>query len=129
MLRSRYVTDSVQTMSPARLLVALYDRLVLDLERAEAAIEARDVSGAHQAFLHAQDIVTELLTTLNTDGWAPGAGLASLYRFLLDELVAANVAKDAQRCAVCRGLIEPLRDAWREAAGVVGPAMPTAGTA
>src|SRR5690349_11226890 len=129
MLRSRYVTDSVQTMSPSRLLVALYDRLVLDLERAEAAIEARDPSGAHQAFMHAQDIVTELFATLDTASWGPGAGLAALYEYMLEELVAANVTKDAERCAVCRSLVEPLRDAWREAAGVVGPALPTVGAA
>ena len=124
MLRSRYVTDSVETMSPARLVVALYDRLVLDLERGEDAIARRDPAAAHAALVHAQDIVTELFATLDPSKWAPAAQLASLYQFLLEELVAANVEKDAARVASCRSLIEPLRDAWREAAGVIGPAMP-----
>ena len=38
--RLRYVTDSVETASPARLLVQLYDRLVLDLNRGEQAMAA-----------------------------------------------------------------------------------------
>jgi flagellar protein FliS len=120
MLRSRYVTDSVETMSPARLLVALYDRLVLDLERAEAAIERTDVSGAHTALVHAQDIVNELYATLDTNVWAAGAQLASVYEYVLQQLVAANVHKDATVVAECRTIIEPLADAWRQAAGVVG---------
>ena len=35
-LRARYLGDSVQTASPQRLLVMAYDRLALDLVRAEA---------------------------------------------------------------------------------------------
>jgi flagellar secretion chaperone FliS len=124
MLRSRYVSDSVETMSPARLLVALYDRLVLDLDRADAAIVANDIAGAHNALVHAQDIVSELLNTLDFDAWAAGAQLASVYEYVIEQLVKANVQKDAAIVAGCRELIEPLRDAWREAAGVVGVATP-----
>src|SRR5690348_9567881 len=54
MLRNRYVSDSVETMSPGRLIVALYDRALLDLDRARVAIEANDVSAAHDALVHAQ---------------------------------------------------------------------------
>ena len=35
--RDRYVGDSIATASPARLLVMLYDRLVLDLVQADQA--------------------------------------------------------------------------------------------
>jgi flagellar protein FliS len=120
MLRSRYVTDSVETMSPARLLVALYDRLVLDLDRAETAIESGDVAAAHLALVHAQEIVVELLNTLDIDAWAAGAQLASVYQFLIEQLINANVHKDAATVADCKAVVEPLRDAWRLAAGVVG---------
>src|SRR4051794_9537088 len=108
MLRSRYVTDSVETMSPARLLVALYDRLVLDLDRAEHAIGANDIAGAHHALVHAQEIVSELLNTLDVDAWAPGAHLASVYQYVIDQLINANVRKDAALVAECRTLVEPL---------------------
>ena len=120
MLRSRYVTDSVETMSPARLLVALYDRLVLDLDRAEVAIGANDIGGAHASLVHAQEIVCELLNTLDLDAWPAGEGLASVYQFVVEQLIKANVDKDAQLVADCRRIIEPLRDAWRQAAGVIG---------
>jgi flagellar secretion chaperone FliS len=118
-LRSRYVTDSVETMSPARLLVALYDRLLLDFDRADVAIADRDIAGAHIALVHAQDIISELLNTLDLDAWPAGEGLVSVYQYVIEQLISANVHKDGRGIDDCRRIIEPLRDAWREAAGVV----------
>jgi flagellar protein FliS len=115
-LRARYLSDSVATASPARLLVMLYDRLVLDLVRAEDFLRAGDrVAGSGQ-LVHAQEIVMELRTTLDVDAWPGAAGLAQLYGFLITELIGANVRGDADRTATCRALIEPLAEAWREAA-------------
>lgn len=111
---SRYVTDAVTTMSPAQLLVMLYDRLVLDLDRAHAALEAGQ--SGHTFLLHAQEIVLELRSSLDLDAWDGAAGLASLYGYLHSELVGANVGRDAVRVAAARDLVVPLRDAWRQAA-------------
>jgi flagellar protein FliS len=124
MLRSRYVTDNVETMSPGRLVVALYDRLMLDFERAERAIDAHEIVNAHDALVHAQDIVFALLTNLNTAIWSAGPQLAAVYHYLLEELVRANVSKDASYVQACAVMVAPLRDAWREAAGIAGPALP-----
>lgn len=114
--RNRYLQDSVNTASPAKLLTMLYDRLVLDLMQGEEAIRAGQVENAHEKLSHAQDIVIELRVSLDVESWSGGPGLASLYSYLITELVGANIAKDADRVAVCRGFVEPLRDAWREAA-------------
>lgn len=114
--RDRYVSDSVDTASPARLVTMMYDRLVLDLASAEATLLGNSPTAASPALTHAQDIVIELRSALRMDGWSGAAGLASLYSFLLRELIAANVSKDADKVTSCRKLVEPLRDAWREAA-------------
>jgi flagellar protein FliS len=116
--RGRFLAQHVETATPAGLLVMLYDRLTVDLVRAEDALAAGDRAGAHTALLHAQDIVAELLSSLDTTAWEAGERLAGLYAFLLRELLAANVAGDAARVARCRELVEPLRDAWREAASL-----------
>jgi flagellar protein FliS len=115
-LRDRYLADSIATASPAKLLTMLYDRLVLDLNRAEEALRAGDRNAASRQLIHAQDIVLELRTSLNMDVWDGAGRLAQVYTFLLTELVGANIRADADRVASCRGLVEPLRDAWREAA-------------
>jgi flagellar protein FliS len=119
-LRDRYRADAVETMSPGRLIVALYDRMLTDLDRAEAAIAARDVCGAHAALVHAQEIVAELHDCLDVTAWPQGRALADVYVFVLRELVAANLHKDPARVQACRQLVSPLREAWRDAAGVSG---------
>lgn len=120
-MRERYLADSVSTASPAKLLVLLYDRLVLDLNRGEQALIAGQRQEANAQLLHAQDIVLELRTSLNLDVWDGAAGLAQIYGFVLTELVGANVKGDASRVKSCRELMEPLRDAWREAALTAAP--------
>ena len=123
-MRERYLADSITTASPAKLLVMLYDRLVLDLSRAEEALAAGDRQSASNQLIHAQDIVMELRTSLNLDAWDGAAGLANLYVFLLTELMQANITRDATRVAACRALVEPLRDAWREAAFKMATPVP-----
>jgi flagellar protein FliS len=115
-LRERYLTESVNTASPGKLLVMLYDRLVIDLVHGEEALRSGDREQASDKITHAQEIILELRTTLDLDAWSGAPGLANLYGFLLTELIGANIARDADRVASCRKLLEPLRDAWREAA-------------
>ena len=115
-LRARYLGDSIATASPQQLLVMLYDRLALDLERAEAAITSGDRAVSNEQLQHAQEIVLELRASLRVDIWDGGPRLAALYSWLLTELVQANVKNDLRRVADCRRIVEPLRDAWRQAA-------------
>ena len=117
--RNTYTTSSVSTASPGKLLVMLYDRLVRDLTNAEAAIVRRDLSRTNSELQHAQQILLELRTSLTVDAWSGGPGLEQLYTFLHGELVTANLEKSEERVAACREIIEPLRDAWRQAAASV----------
>ncbi len=115
-VRSRYVDDSVATASPAQLLVMLYDRLALDLGRAEAMQREAKRLEASEHLKHAQDIVSELVATLDLKAWSGASQLMSVYSYLLTELIGASVTGDAERTAACRSIVEPLHDAWRQAA-------------
>lgn len=118
-LRNRYVSDSVATAPPSRLLVMLYDRLVLDLMIAGQSLEQGDRQTASGRMQHAQEIIMELRATLDTSAWSGGPGLSSLYSFLITELVQANVTGDRSKVESVQSLAEQLRDAWREAAAQV----------
>ncbi len=117
--RARYVKDTVDTLSPPRLVTMLYDRLVSDLERGEAALLAGDRFESNKHLVNAQAIVLELRASLKPELWSGGPRLAALYDFFVREIVQANVARDAARVAKTRTLIEPLRDAWHVAAAEV----------
>lgn len=112
---ARYIGNSIATASPARLIVMLYGRLVLDLSRAEAALAEGQRDAASEQLMHAQDIVVALLSSLRPELWDGGPGLESLYVFLHARLILANTTGDAEIVSSCRSLVEPLRDAWQEA--------------
>lgn len=94
----------------------LYDRLVRDIAGAQLAIISGDNAEANTLLLHAQDIVLELQATLDPTVWDGARGMQELYRYVYGELISANIRKDGERVACCLRIVEPLRDAWHEAA-------------
>jgi flagellar protein FliS len=116
----RYLSDTVATATPARLLVMLYDRLALDLARADAAFDDFHVETIHNHLIHAQEIVRSLKATLRPELWDGAEGLDSIYTWLIEEMMRANMEKDRQRVRDCLTVVAPLQDAWRQAAVVAG---------
>ena len=114
--RAAYVGQMVATASPARLLVMLYDRLVLDIQRAIECQDAGDHPAASGHLLHAQEIVLELTSSLRLDVWEGAETLSSLYGWLHSQLVRANTSRDRTVSTECLAIVEPLGEAWREAA-------------
>jgi flagellar protein FliS len=124
--REAYMGNSVTTASPARLLVMLYDRLVLDVHRGLAALEAGQNQEAHNQLIHAQDIVMELRTSLKVEAWEGGPGLASIYDWLHTQLIKANITKDVSLAANCLQIVTDLAETWRQAAMAAAMQSPAA---
>lgn len=114
--RNQYMRDAVLSASPARLLTMLYDRLLLDLGRAEKAQACSDWATASDNLTHAQAIIAELTGSLRTDVWDGAQGVLALYNYLGNALVSANIHRDVARTQEAIRLLEPLRQAWHEAA-------------
>lgn len=114
--RAAYLGASVSTASPAKLLVMLCERLVLDVTRGRNAQAGGDHAEAHRQLVHAQEIVLELRMSLDVDAWDGGPALASIYDFLHSELVRANMSKDLAKTEGCLKLVTDLCATWREAA-------------
>ena len=114
--KNAYVDNSVSTASPERLLVMLCDRLVLDVQRAIEAQRDRDHMEAHSQLVHAQEVVIHLRSTLRVEAWEGGPGLASLYDWLHNELIRANISKDVAVTEGCLSIVTNLADTWRTAA-------------
>ncbi|MCC9146681.1 MULTISPECIES: flagellar export chaperone FliS [unclassified Arthrobacter] len=123
--RAEYARNAVLSASPARLLTMLYDRLLLDLARAETAQQNEEWPLASENLLHAQAIITELLGTLKTDVWEGGENLHAIYTYSLSTLLNANIGRDAKLTRECIDLLEPIRLAWHEASAQ----LPAAGAA
>jgi flagellar secretion chaperone FliS len=117
-----YQSQAVHTASGPALLVMLYDRLAVDIDRAETSIRSGDPNGANSQLQHAQQIVRLLRRSLNSDGFIGGRQLLSLYDFLERHLIEANMTKDATKVRECAALVAPLHQAWRAAVAAGGRA-------
>ena len=118
-MRSQYNQDAILSASPSRLLTMLFDRLMLDLQRAEAAQSEQDWNRAAPYLTHAQDIVAELAGSLDVERWDGGQGLLAIYLFSSTKLVSANTERSIERTREVIEIMEPLRQTWHEAAEVV----------
>ncbi|PQZ96468.1 flagellar export chaperone FliS [Arthrobacter sp. MYb227] len=114
--RAQLNREAILSASPARLLIMLYDRLVLDLSRAEAAQHSADWATASENLVHAQEIIAELASSLNAEAWDGAHGLQGLYTYATQTLINANIRRDPVLTSHVKGLMEPLRQAWHEAA-------------
>lgn len=114
--RATYMDASVATASPGRLLVMLFDRLVLDVQRGLEAQRRGDAEDTHKHLTHAQDILLELATSLRPEEFKGGYDLAALYSFLHRQLVMANIRKDASITDEVLTLVTDLCETWRQAA-------------
>jgi flagellar protein FliS len=117
---SAYAASATVTASPAEVVRMAYARIVTACDRMTRAVDTRKV-GWIETFnaesLRAQALLLELTGMLAMDSESPevaelAKNLAALYRFCIDELVAANLAKDSQRCAFVRSTIDGLGSAW-----------------
>jgi flagellar secretion chaperone FliS len=114
--RAAYMGNSVSTADPAQLLVLLCDRLVLDVRRALAAQQQDRHDDARRDLVHAQEIVMELRSSLDVDGFAGARELASVYDYIHHRLVLANIHRDAAVTEECESLVTQIADTWRQAA-------------
>ena len=125
--KSKYQRDGAGAMSKGQVLVLLYQRLLRDLDAADAAIARRDIEGAHTQLIHAQDIIDGLDHALDRNAWGDAEQLSSLYGHVRNELVAANITKDSRIIARCRQILQPLAETWQEA--LQATLVPTANVA
>lgn len=122
----RFQTDGMQTVSPQRLVILLYERAVRDLTEARAAMVASDRETRHRTLLHAQEIIEELAYSVEVDIWPEGEHLVAIYDYVLGLLVKANIESDLVPLDEAAKLIGGLAASWREAYVSIQPDTVTA---
>jgi len=107
-----YKRMQVETASQGRLIIMLYDGALKNLRSAKKSIVHKDINGAHNFLIKAQDIIRELNATLNMNAGEIAQNLRNLYLYMLKSLVEANVAKDAAKVEEVIELLSTLKEAW-----------------
>jgi len=111
----QYRTTSIQTASPAKLLLMLYEGLIVFIKRGKQEIQSGNPAQAHIAIVKAQDIITELMSNLKME-YPISQNLFQLYDYMKQRLIAANIKKDPEILDEVLTFAEELRDTWAQAA-------------
>lgn len=114
-LAGRYQSDGMAGSSPEKLLLAVFDRLVRDLESAAGAIADNEIELAHLALVNAQELVYELNLALAPDVWPAASELRAVYEHVMQLLVEANLNKSLENVERCLGIVRPLAATWNQA--------------
>lgn len=114
---AQYSTARIETASPLRLVIELYDGSLSRLRDAREAIEAGDRSRSQALLCRAHAIVSELQSTLDPQH-APEicAQLESLYDFVLHRITKAHLRSELESIDDAVRVLRPLRDTWAEVA-------------
>jgi flagellar protein FliS len=98
-----YRKVTTETADPLELVVMLYRGAISFLNGAEKAMLARDID---------QDIVAELMGTINLDAGEVAVNLMRLYDFMQQRLIKANLTKDPSYSAEVRAMLIELLETW-----------------
>ncbi len=134
--QEQYLRMQAETASPGQLVVMLYQGCLRFIGRARAGLAERDWDTARVNFLKAQDILAELLGSLNLEVGEISINLFRLYEYMYRRLIEANIGRDDAPAAEVERLLRTLLPAWEEAArqqpaaaAAASVAMPQSGAA
>ncbi|MDK2856662.1 MAG: flagellar secretion chaperone FliS [Bacillota bacterium] len=117
---AKYREMQVTTATPGQLLLMLYDGAIRFLREAEEALKGGRLEDGHRLLLKAEDVVAELMSTLNFEAGPIAQNLYRLYDYMQRRLIEANVKKDASLVQEVAELLSGLREAWGQAVQAAG---------
>ena len=110
-----YKNTEISTANQSKLIVMLYDGAIRFLRSATENMEPRSYDRVNNSIVKAQDIITELMISLNLDqGGEIASNLLNLYAYMKKRLLEGNIQKDAAILKEVIGLLEELRSSWDE---------------
>ncbi len=108
-----YKDTQIHTASREQILLMLYEGAIRFMKQAKAALEEKDFEIAHNKIIRAQDIVTELMASLDLEVMGDvGNDLYRLYDYALHNLVQGNVDKETTNIDEAIKVMEQLQEAW-----------------
>jgi flagellar protein FliS len=109
-----YKKASVTTKDQGTLILMLYDGAIRFLKTAVNKIDKDELEAAHTSIVRAKNIISELLTSLDSESSGRvGASLKSLYVYMFNRLIDANIQKNKTYIEEVCELLEELRAGWR----------------
>ncbi|HUU29308.1 MAG TPA: flagellar export chaperone FliS [archaeon] len=111
-----YQSMQIMSSKPEKLILMLYDGALRFIQLAIKGMEKKDIELSHNNLIKTQNILVELMASLNFDKGGEIAGnLFRIYEFMHYTLVQANVKKEVEPVQRIHGQLKKLRDSWYQA--------------
>ncbi|KYO64100.1 flagellar export chaperone FliS [Thermovenabulum gondwanense] len=110
----QYQQNAILSSPPEKLVLMLYEGALKFLKLAKKSIEERNFVEANNNIIRVEDIVIELNMSLDMN-YEISKNLRSLYNFIYEKLIQANIKKDARILEEVEGILIGLKEAWQEA--------------
>ena len=117
-----YQATRISTATKEQLLLITYDIGIKACHTAENALLGKTNGGtpdydlANREVIRAQEVIRELMVTLNKDrGGEVADKLMQLYEYMYQLLVEANIKKEPDNIRTVYGMLEELKQTWEEA--------------
>ncbi len=108
-----YKKLQVETANPISLVIMLYDRAIVLLDKAKNEILEKQYEAKGHTLDKTANIIFELLTTLDKDkGGEIASSLSSLYNFVLREIADANANLNTKALDNAKRILSELRESW-----------------
>ncbi len=108
-----YKRSQVETADQLSLILMLYDRAILLLEKAKNEISEKNYEEKHHYLTKASNIVYELLASLDIDkGGEIADSLSRLYRFVIREILDADTNLNIKALDMAITTLSELRTSW-----------------
>jgi flagellar protein FliS len=109
----QYQRAQVESASPTQLVVMLYDGAIRFLSAAIDKIAAGEIEERHRNIVKAQNILAELMSTLDREkGGEVAENLFRIYHYCYNLTVEANLYDDAERLHRAVASLRDLRESW-----------------
>jgi len=111
-----YLESRVYSASPEGLTQILYEAALDAVRQAREAAAANDIPTRARSISRASSCVLELVGSLNVEaGGVLGTRLASIYEYLLHELLQAAAHPESDSLTNCECILQPLLEGWTHA--------------
>lgn len=108
-----YQKTSVTTAKPDKILLMLYEGCIKFIRVAKLKLQEKKIAEKGKNISKALAIVSELINTLDHDiGGQLARDLETLYMFMMDKLIEANLKNSAEDLEVVERLLSTLHEAW-----------------
>jgi flagellar protein FliS len=109
-----YRKTDIFTSDPVKLVITCYEGAIESLKLAKEKIKEEDYEKKAKAIIKAQDIIDELLCSLDFEkGGVIAANLSNLYNYMLRRILFGDVNKDMTAIDEVIGMLDELLSAWK----------------